>query len=221
MASAKGKVVRWFGRLVLQEATVASLSPLGSDFLLVRLDWAGKVDPGDKIQVLLPSDDVRTFTPIRLPDGAVAVLGHLRPDGPASGWLRALRVGDPFRFVGPGRSLRLAAGPVVMVGDETSLAVAGSYRAARPGAIRAVFELGPDVDATAALAALDLADARVLRRGQDSAETLVDAVLAGGAPAVAITGSGELVQRARAALRPRGVRPTVKAYWIEGRAGLD
>lgn len=225
--SAKGRVVRWLGRLLLADATVAEVRDPSPDFRLVRLTVSEAVraalEPGDKIQVLLPADDVRTFTPFRLDgDDRIAILGHVRTAGSASAWLRSLAAGDAVRFSGPGRSLRLPPGPVVLVGDETSIAVTASYARARPGAVRPVFELGAGVDATAALAAVGLADAAVFRRpGSDPA--LLDTVVTAAAGAsIGITGGGELVQRVRAGVRARGFPSvTVKAYWVEGKTGLD
>ena len=232
MSSAKGKFARWFGGLFLQDTVVTEVSELGSSFRRIDLSGPPRAtagwQAGDKVQVLFPSDDVRTFTPTRWTDaGATTLLVHLRAEGTASAWARGLAVGQPVRFVGPQRSLRMAEGPVVLVGDETSIGVAASYAAERPGQVAAVLEVGEDVDPGPALLAVGLGDAAVVRRRAGDAHhaDLVAAVLdaTGRRPAaVGITGGGDLIRGVRAGLAARGVRDAkVKAYWVPGKVALD
>ena len=69
MSSGKGKVLRVLSGLLLNRATVVDVKTLGG-FRRIVLD--AKVAPfaaGTKVQVLLPSNDVRTYSPIASPDG--------------------------------------------------------------------------------------------------------------------------------------------------------
>lgn len=211
MSKAKGHVLNLLGGLVLSSARVHAIDAPEPAFrvLTLDLDGAKAAQPGDKIQILLPDRSVRTYTPIGWGDQTRVVVYRHDPQTPAGRWIDALQVGDTLRFVGPQRSLRLAEGPVTLLGDETSIGVAASYALARPGQVTARFELG--VEAANTLASVGLADA------------VTDGKLTEGVTGtVGITGGGALIQRARAELRTAGVKDIrVKAYWVAGKSGLD
>lgn len=221
MSSIKGRIVRWVSSVALERAVVVSAQDLGGfQRLLLRCHLRG-FSAGAKVQVLLPTDDVRTYTPIRAPEGMV-LLGWKHAGGPGARWLASAREGDELPFVGPQRSLDLAPGQAVLIGDETSVGVAAALSADRPGQVHAVIQSDRPSDVRAAAAAVGLADVDVVPRG-DTAAT-VDAVAAKLSPnaVVALTGGSELVIAARNALRRAGVRKlTTKTYWIPGRTGLD
>lgn len=216
MASGKGTILRWLGGVALRSTTVTAVAAPAPRYLRVRLRGeVARGEPGDKVQVLLPGDDVRTYSPFAWAEeggGArsFSLLVFVHGDTPATRWAKALRVGDTVRFVGPQRALRMPDGPLVLVGDETSLAAVASYEEARPGQVRAVFE--GDVPA-AVLADLGLR-AAVCAAGE------VASHLADTPGAVGVTGSAALIQRVREALNGRAA-PRVKAHWIAGRVGID
>ena len=229
--STKGRLIRLLGGLLLREATLLSVEPLGAQLRLLHLAAPALIgvrwEPGDKVQVLLPDDHMRTYTPLRWsPDGSTELLVYLQGSSPASRWARRLSAGQPIRFVGPQRSLRLPPGPACLLGDETSLAVAASYSLDRPGQVQTILELSDELDATAALGAVGLSGAHIVRRPASSPRGVALAAALATLPtpsgSIGITGSGALIQQARAALRARGTQDMkVKAYWVEGRAGLD
>lgn len=223
MASAKGKLMRLLGGVVLRGASVAAADDVHDFRRIVLRGDAPAPRAGMKLQILLPTDDVRTYTPIPSPEG-VTLLGWTHAGGPGARWLSAAKVGDSVRFIGPQRSLHLPPGPVILVGDETSVAVAASFEAERPGQVHAVFEAG-DVEGVAAAAqAVGLDRAAVVPRGAagDAAESVIAARAAAPDSLVAVTGGSEVVIAVRSALRARGIRRiTTKAYWIPGRTGLD
>jgi NADPH-dependent ferric siderophore reductase len=222
MASAKGKITRWLGGSFLRRASVAGAADVGG---FRRLVLRGEVPPpaaGTKLQVLLPSDDMRTYSPIATPEGIV-LLGWTHAGGPGARWMAEVQVGSEVRFVGPQRSLELAAGPVVIAGDETSVAVAASFAAERPGQVQVVLHAGSVDDVRAAAESVGVR-AAVFARG--ALQPVVDAVVAAHAAApaatVALTGGSELIVALRAALRERGVGAVkAKTYWVPGRRGLD
>src|SRR5690242_12421169 len=114
MASTKGKLMRLLSGLALTRATVESVQAFG-EFRRLQLRWHGKpFAAGAKVQVLLPSDDVRTFTPIRAPEGMI-LLGWRHGDGPGARWLDEVRAGDEVPFFGPQRSLTIDRRPLVVV----------------------------------------------------------------------------------------------------------
>jgi NADPH-dependent ferric siderophore reductase len=224
MSSAKGKLVRLFGSLLLSHAKVIAAEAVGG-FRRLRLQGDGlKVHAGDKVQVLLPSDDVRTYTPIAWRDGSIVVLGWTHANGPGAKWLAQVEVGSDVSFARPQRSLSLPEGPVILVGDETSVGVAASFEVAQPGQVQAVFQGASPDSIRAAAASVELQSVKVVAQGDT--KTTVEAILqareAATKASIVLTGGSELVVAVRAALREQGIRDVkTKAYWIPGKVGLD
>ncbi|MEZ4367537.1 MAG: hypothetical protein R2939_14860 [Kofleriaceae bacterium] len=233
MSSAKGRLLSLVGRLALREAELVAAVDLAPWLRRITLAGAGlrgvTARPGDKVQVLLPSADVRTFTPIGWDAAAGQVeLVLFRRDACVAGrWIGALREGERCRFVGPQRSLDLGVdGAVVIVGDETSLAVATAVaRAGRD--VHAVLEVD-DVDGTRAAArALGVEATPVARVGDDGhLGALVDGVRAALASRptarVALTGRAQTIQRVRRELGASTRGPaSVRPYWSTGKVALD
>lgn len=241
MASGKGILLDALGGLLLREAVVRAVRDVAAGFRAVELAGPGlqgvTFHLGDKLQVLLPGRDVRTFTPLRW-DGEAGVtellIYHHRPSGdpaptPATAWIRALAVGDRCRFVGPQRSLRLpAAGPVVLFGDETSGAVARAFAAVPGVELACVFETSGASELRAALGASVDAPSLVPREPAEAhLPALVDhlqAALARRAGAtLLLTGRAQAIQGVRAGLKARAVSAASsnRAYWSAGKVGLD
>lgn len=223
MPSVKGKLVRLLSGVLLERAVVASAEALGGfQRVLLRCDPRGWT-AGSKVQVLLPSDDVRTYTPVRSAEGMV-LLGWMHAGGPGARWMSTVREGDVVSFVGPQRSLELAPGPAVVVGDETSVAVAGAFAAERADDLRAVIQSDAVSGVRDAAASLGLRRLVVVPRG-DTAATVAAVrahVTAAPGATVALTGGSELVTAVRGALHGAAVgKLRTKAYWIPGRTGLD
>ncbi|HNH47310.1 MAG TPA: siderophore-interacting protein [Myxococcota bacterium] len=230
MSSLKGQILNLFGKSFLAKATVLSVEDVGPLYRRLRLSTdlkkEGAYQPGDKIQILLPSLDVRTYTPVGWSaegETEILVFRHT-PGSPAGVWAAEVKVGDHFSFAGPQRSLNIPSGPALLVGDETSIAVAAAYTRHRPGLVASILEVGEESAARDAAKALGLAQATVVGRGD--APGLSSAILESwrAAPQVSVglTGSGSLVQRAREVLREHGgPSPRIKAYWVPGKTGLD
>lgn len=222
MSSAKGKLVRLFGGAFLRRAVVSATEDIGSFRRIVLRGDGAAPSAGTKVQVLLPSDDMRTYSPVASPDGIV-LLGWKQASGPGARWVSEVQPGAEVRFAGPQRSLELPSGPIILVGDETSVAVAGSFEVERPGQVTAVIQASLVEDARAAGERLGLRSLAVLRRG-DTAATVeaVTAAITPARPVVALTGGSELVLAVRGALRARGISNVkTKTYWVPGKRGLD
>ena len=223
LSSAKGRILRLLSGVVLERAVVGAAQDIGAFRRLLLHCDVPEFSAGAKVQLLLPSDDVRTYTPVPAPGGFV-LLGWKHAGGPGARWMTTARAGDALPFFGPRRSLELDPGPVVLAGDETSIAVAATFNAQRPGQIQTVIQTAEPADARAAAASIGLDQLEVVTRG-DTAHT-VEAVTAKlrALPnaLVALTGGSELVADLRTALRGAGVRNIkTKTYWIPGRTGLD
>src|SRR5262245_29058300 len=109
MASGKGRLLSALGGLVLRQGRVSQTRQVSARFRwlavsvagLRQLDWT----PGDKIQVLLPGLDVRTYTPFNWQrDGETLELLLYRnqpldvapaDEHPGTRWIRTVCVGDP------------------------------------------------------------------------------------------------------------------------------
>lgn len=222
MSSIKGKLTRLFGAF-LTRANIASVEDVGGFRRILLRGELPAPRAGTKFQILLPSDDVRTYSPVATPDG-VALLGWKHAGGPGARWMSEAKVGEEVRFVGPQRSLELDAGPVILVGDETSVAVASAFEVERTGQVHAVFQVSAVEDVRAAAVAMGLRQFALVPRG--ATDAVVDAVLAAREAVpdakVALTGGSQLVVAIRTALRARGLKDLkTKPYWIPGRAGLD
>jgi len=244
MASGKGLLISALGGLVLREGKVSHAREVSPHFRWITLQGEGlrEIDfsPGDKVQVLLPTKDVRTYTPLcwDRQSGTTELLlfrnqpHAIDPDAahPGTRWIAALQPGDVCRFLGPQRSLALEAnGKAVLFGDETSFAVARALHQAAPGCIECVFEVGNLAECREVLSALGLSVARCIERRTDGshladANDQVQALLtAHSESSLILTGCAQSIQGLVAQRRKAGqVRPKkTKPYWSRGRAGLD
>jgi NADPH-dependent ferric siderophore reductase len=225
MSSVKGKLLR-FGSALLQRASVIACHDVGDGFRRITLKSSASTPaPGTKLQLLLPSDDVRTYSPIASEHaGELVLLAWKHAGGPGARWASAVAVGSELHFAGPQRSLDLPEGPVVIVGDETSVGVAASYAAARPGQVHAMLQASAPEALRAAAESVGLRPTQVVSRGETNG--LVDAIVTAHASVpnatLALTGGSALIVAVRDAVRARGIRNLKsKAYWIPGKTGLD
>lgn len=207
---------------MLKHSRVTQVTALSS--YLVRFDVAGeelrdvKWTPGDKAQILIPGQAVRTYTPFGWRDDAVSFLGFIHGHTPGSNWVRTLRAGDAVDFIGPQKSLSASGitGPVVVVGDETSIGVARAFSESRRVVV--VLEAG-DVDATREVCAkLGLSNSSIVPRGNlDALATNLKTHVDSGATPF-FTGRASTIQQLKQTLKIKGA---TKAYWADGKRGLD
>lgn len=224
MASAKGALLRLFSGVLLRRASLVEVEDVGGFRRLVARGEVPPIPAGTKLQVVLPSNDARTYTPIPSPEGFVLLGWRHAAGGPGARWLSEARAGDELSFLGPQRSLALPEGPVVVVGDETSVAVAAAFEAERSGRAHAVIQAGDADGARAAAASVGLRSVDVVAPGDTAGTAAAVAARLAATPgaAVGLTGGSALVVAVREALRAGGVRDVrAKAYWIPGKAGLD
>jgi NADPH-dependent ferric siderophore reductase len=221
---------------MLDTATVTGIRRLSPDFVWVELSaeafrkatWV----PGAKLQ-LRPrrgSMSLRTYTPVAwdAARGATELIAFTHGDGPASQWFGDVAVGQAAEVFGPRRSidLRHPDGGVVFVGDESSVALACALRTVTEH-VSHVFEARDPAGLVGVLAGLGLAErVAVVAKTADRAELLGRARdAAAEAPyTLVVTGDAATVHAGRRASRgwPRTpVQVKGKAYWAEGRTGLD
>ncbi|MDY7228825.1 siderophore-interacting protein [Hyalangium rubrum] len=233
MTSAKAALQGVIGRLLFRDATVTRVEDLGPHFR--RLVLSGPAlrgvtwTPGDKLQIFLPGIGTRAYTPLRWDAGTgeTELLAYLHGEGPGSQWARTVKPGAAIQVFGPRGSLVVGGTPpAVVIGDETSLALARANGAPE----RTVLEVTDTGETRAALDALGLSGATLVARQSNEAhrEVLVEAVANAlqahpGAPLV-LSGRAAAIQGVRQGLKARGIglaSVKAKAYWAPGKVGLD
>ena len=223
---------------VLRTARVGNVIRPTPDFVRVELqadafrgtDWT----PGAKLQMRPRRGTLlfRTYTPTRWdPDrGVTELVAFTHGEGPGADWFRSVTVGDVCEVFGPRRSIELSrlSGPVVFVGDESSVGLACALRAVT-SRVSYVFEASDPDGLRKVLGDLRIAEGcTVVARTSDRSELVERARRAADATAdsfdLVVTGDAGTVHGLRRVSRqwphtPR--RVTGKAYWAPGRTGLD
>ena len=227
----------WLGDRLLRDVQVDDIQKLGPSFRRIRVSasWLRESgpSPGDKVQVFIPEVGTRTYTPFDFEKdaGGFSVLAYIHGETPGSRWARTLGVGSKVRFFGPSQSISLASvtGPVALFGDETSIGVARCLQALQPERVGSVvrLEVSSVESSSEACAVLGVARASLIakREGDEHlpeiAQGLAAATAQGGS--LVLTGRARSIQKLRALLlaSSHGGRQKVKAYWAEGKCGLD
>ena len=233
-----GRVTRTLLRWLMRSARVAAVETLSPHFRLADLEgealrnvaWTA----GQKVQVSMGSGlSARTYTPMSwdADNGRTRMLTFAHGDGPGCRWASGLREDDTCQFFGPRRSLDLSGleSPVVLFGDETSFGLAAALRdCPQVGGAIHVFEASDVAESRPVLEAIGLGEATLIERTADdahlaAAEAEVLRLAASGAHFV-LTGKASSIQRVSRALKAVGVvssRVKTKAYWAQGKVGLD
>lgn len=212
-----------------RDATVVAAVDLAPAFRRIDLRVGGKPAwaAGQKLQLRVQGVDFRTYTPFGWDGELVSILALTDGTGPGAAWARRVGPGDGVQAFGPRGAVDVAslAAPPVLIGDETSLALATTV-----GAVAGHLYEATEPDALAAVAEqLGLGDVDVVTRQADDthhdelARRAVELVgAAGGAPLV-LTGKAQSIRAVRGALADAGLRPAtkVKAHWDPRRRGLD
>ncbi len=225
MASAKALLGAVAGRFIFRHGAATSITRLSEHF--TRLDVEGKelegapFVPGDKVQVFLPGEGMRTYTPVTWDAGRTWFVGYAHGEGPGSKWLREVKQGDEVAMFGPRRSIDVSglSGPLVVVGDETSVAVAVSLTRARANISVLLEATSPDETREVARN-LELVNATITARG-DLGDALLAQLALGATPI--FTGRAATIQALKATAKSAGrvFGGKTKAYWAEGKRGLD
>jgi NADPH-dependent ferric siderophore reductase len=225
----------WLGAKVLKQGRVLSVEDLGAAYrcisVLAPALRDAPVQPGDKVQVFLPGVGTRTYTPFEaLPDhGSFKLLAHLHGSGPGSAWAKQVQAGDELRFLGPDRSLALwsLADAVALLGDETSLAVSRALLDAHGQRAMVTLDVQDIDSARQACARIGLPQTALVKRStaDDHYAALAQRLVAwaGHSGALVLTGSAQSIARVRSELRTvdATMPKAAKAYWSQGKTGLD
>ncbi|MGE0322962.1 MAG: siderophore-interacting protein [Polyangiaceae bacterium] len=222
------------GGLLFSELEVVTVQALGTRFRLLEL--AGQplrpFVPGAKLQLMLDAGS-RTYTPFEVDSaaGRLSLLIYLHGNGPGSQWAASARQGTRVMAFGPRGSIDLprVSAPAILVGDETSIALAALLERTHRGRSAALLEVTSIHDARVALDALGVERVTLVeRKPGDGHRAQLNSTLLGqldalGADATILTGNARSIQSVRSSLHDSDPRPkqTVKAYWAPGKRGLD
>jgi NADPH-dependent ferric siderophore reductase len=173
---------------------------------------------------------LRTYTPTSwdVARGVTELIAYTHGTGPAAHWFERVTEGQTCEVFGPRRSidLREATGPVLFIGDESSVALACALRTVGSD-VAFVFEARDPAGLTDVLVQLKITErvavvakspdrADLLRRARrDAVQTRYTLIVTGDAATVhAVRRDSRGWER-----KPRQVKG--KAYWAENRTGLD
>mgnify|MGYP001262327657 CR=1 FL=1 len=230
-AEVEGLMPRLLTRWLFREASVVR-----NDLVvpgLHRIELSGpelrgaKWAAGDKLQIRMGSGlQTRTYTPMSwdAAEGRTTILAHALAAGPGSEWARRARPGQRVAVFGPRRSLDLSALPAaqgVLVGDETAIGLAAAWRPAST-----LLEVDHSAALQPLLGSLGINATLLARRPEEHhLARLAEAALDQGPDRrFVLVGRARTIQFLRRALRQHGVasgRILAKAYWADGKAGLD
>jgi NADPH-dependent ferric siderophore reductase len=225
-------------RLWMKPATIVANEQLTDRFHLITLEGPALADvawlPGQKVQIAMGSAFVaRTYTPVEWNPsaGRTCILGYAHGDGPGSAWVRTVAPGDGCDIFGPRASLDIARspGPLIIVGDETSMGLAYAAIHQDPTRTVSVCLEVEDVETAHRVAGhLRLHDVVLVTKRGDNAhvrameETLSQAAAKGAS--FVLTGKAGTIQALRHSLLQQSIPATrliAKAYWAPGKRGLD
>ncbi len=231
-APAEGLLPRLLTRWLFREARVTRNERLADGLhrislqgpALCGLPWA----PGDKLQIKLgPGLLTRTYTPVSWDPvkGETSFLAHALAWGPGSEWVRRVEPGQSVAVFGPRQSLDLASldpARSLLVGDETAIGLAFAWRPQQ-----ALFEADHSRGTQALCDSLGLRATVIARQAAElHLPALIEQMLEhrGEGTQFVLAGRARTLQALQRALKAQGVSPSrirAKAYWAEGKTGLD
>lgn len=227
-----GVAARLITRLFFRNAHVSASQLVAPAMHLITLQGpelrALQWIPGDKLQIRMGTSlQTRTYTPLfwDAASGRTQILAHALAPGPGSEWVHRAAAGQAVSLFGPRRSLDLARfdpRASVVVGDETALGLVAAWRPSR-----AWIETGQRPSIQGLLDSMELAGTAIASQASElHLDALTNAALGVAAPdtCFVLVGRARTVQHLLRALRQQGVnanRILTKAYWADGKAGLD
>jgi NADPH-dependent ferric siderophore reductase len=246
MSTLSGLVSSAVGKVLFHPATITHAETIGGRFRRVRLQsevFKGvKWVPGQAVQFYLGNLTKRAYTPMRMaPDaGSAEFLFFMHGGGPGSAWAGSLKTGDGCKVMRPKDSLDFTnfEGRAIFFGDETSMAAAYALESCRRGDARHryVLEVSSAAEAKSVAEGLGLEGVTLCeKKGEgEHLEGVVRELAEGGGGEFEgrasessqwiFTGQARSIQRVQKGLKGLGVemrRSKVRAYWSQGKTGMD
>lgn len=215
----KKAILDFLGKMFMTRATITKIEAPSPKFRLITFDVALKDwKPGDKIQLNAGDWNVRTYTPFSCTASSMKILVYLHSeDTPGPRWARSAKVGDSVQYIGPRTSIdfNTLSAPVVFFGDETSLGVAQALKDKVGEQAAIIIESKNELSEV--IAALDLKGLKAVPPEQTES-ALNEALSATPGATLVFTGNAKAIQRAQKFVK---APKKTKAYWAEGKVGLD
>ncbi|TGM78143.1 siderophore-interacting protein [Leptospira mtsangambouensis] len=224
--------------IFLTQTKVSRLERIAEGFVLIEMTGTklkeAKCIPGSKVQIDVGNLTYRTYTPISVDkkEGKLSFLAYKRNDGPASTWIHSLKVGDTCEVFGPRESLDFSniEEDAILFGDETSFGIAKVLQNNVKKKSYPFLELNSLVAGKEALVHLGVTGQRLVERSLDGshlqtiAKEMADLIAEIPDAKIFLTGRASSIQQVRAYLKNSGIptnRLKVRAYWADGKKGLD
>ena len=227
-------------KLMFHPVTITGVEDVTDGFRLLNMQGVGfegvKWMPGQTVQILVGNFTKRAYTPVHLdPDaGSASFLIYLHGKGPGSEWAASASIRNVCQVTRPKSSIdfRSFTEPAVFFGDETSLAAAQALHEFRRQIFpsRFVFEVNAPAEAELTLRRLGLTQASLVQKRADGAhfaEVISQMTVQAAniqSPQWIFTGQARSIQGIQKGLKQAGLSllgSKVKAYWSQGRRGLD
>ncbi|TGN18039.1 siderophore-interacting protein [Leptospira idonii] len=225
--------------IFVTQTKITKIDRLTENFILIEMAGTklteAKWVPGGKVQVDVGNLTFRTYTPIHLDtnEGKLSVLCYLREESPAAIWIHSLKVGDSCDVFGPRESLDLShlEGDVALFGDETSLGITKVLQNQTDQKARVFLEVNSDHETKNALERLGVTNQTIIKRSTNNShlEKMAEEMIElnrknANLSTIFLTGRASSIQRIRLLLKESGIPNTklkVRAYWADGKVGLD
>ena len=175
MSSVKKILLKILGPLVLSKSKIVSNERLSPHFHLITIkgqalkkaQWI----PGQKIQVQLKGDEMRSYTPTSWDEssGVMQTLVYMHGKGPGALWARDAKALDKVVVLGPKSSLKIdeAIKNVLFFGDETTFGLAYALKTNRSELnFHFFFECNDISESALALKKFNLSDAKTFGLNQ-------------------------------------------------------
>lgn len=232
MPSLLDQVAGFAARSVLRDAVVRRVEDVNDQFRWLTLAANASWTPGCKVQIWIGGTRFRTYTPFAWDDESVSCLVYRHGPSAATTWADRLEEGETLHLWGPLGSVNLRSldqAPLI-VGDETSFAIAAAWRDyGSAEAVDHLFEVTSPDFAGEVLDRLGLGPHSLVVRTPDDghhgdlSERVVDHVRRHPDAPLVLTGKAQTIKATRRALKDEGLAPAVrvKAYWDPNRSALD
>lgn len=174
MSTVKKILVKILGPLILSKSKIVSNEQLSPHFHLLTIqgrtlkkEWI----PGQKIQIQLKGDEMRSYTPCSWDSkaGVMQTLVYMHGKGPGALWARDAKAQNKVTVLGPKKSLKLeeVGKRVIFFGDETTFGLAHAIKKNVPDIKFNFFmEAGDTDESSSILKRFDLEDALLVSLGQ-------------------------------------------------------
>lgn len=217
---------------------VSKIETITNQFIRIELSGEPfkkvKWQPGCKIQVdVSGSFSFRTFTPLAVDAeaGKLSFIVFRRSGHLATDWVDSLKLGKRCEVFGPRESLNLINVPsrVAIFGDETSIGIAKVLKD-QSNQAELFFETSAETDVSQVFETLQIKPASVVQSvaSQSHINELVLKIVEMNKikpfEMVFLTGRAKSIQTLRTKLKEHKIESSkfkTKAYWADGKSGLD